>query len=65
MKRKRFVKLMMAAGVGRNAANCLCKHRHVVMARDMAMIMSAPSVKCITNVAMTKGGWTFSVKCAD
>ena len=65
MKRKRFVKLMMAEGISRNAANWICKHRHRVHAKDMAVIMGMPGVKCITNVAMTRVGWTLRVKGTD
>lgn len=54
MTRKRFVKLMMADGISRNAANCIAR---CIQAADAVMGTRALIPGClVTNVVIDKQG---------
>lgn len=59
MTRKRFVKLMMADGISRNAANCIAR---CTQAADAVMGIRALTPGClVTNVVIDKQGKKVSV----
>lgn len=62
MKRKKFVKNMMAVGISRNVANWAARIGTEEVMRSLATIMNQPHILCITNVAKRKGGWRIRVK---
>lgn len=62
MKRKKFVKNMMAVGISRNVANWVARIGTEEAMRSLVTIMNQPHILCITNVAKRKGGWRIKAK---
>lgn len=51
MKRKKFIKMLMSEGVGRNAANFLAKRKSAGAMQIVADITQLPGFVCITGVS--------------
>ena len=62
MKRKKFIKNMMSVGIGRNAANWVCREHSEAAVRLIVQIQSIPGFYSLTGVAQANDGLVFRVK---
>jgi len=62
MKRKKFIKKLMSVGIGRNAANWVCREGGRAGTILMARAMNLPGAYCVSGVFRTRDGLRLRVK---